>query len=160
MLKMIQRILAIAGRSKHRILLGVFLNFLKSVSVAMTLLAVFVVFEHLEALTVDVIKQALWILLGSMGGRFLFQWLMDIAMSATGFDMFRDYRLAVGEKLKAAPMGYFSEQRLGTIQTVLTSTVVELEQFSMLAITDIPAVCLWQSSSLLCWDFIVCPWLC
>jgi ATP-binding cassette subfamily B protein len=134
---MIQRILAVAGRSKHRILLGIVLNFLKSVSVAMTLLAVFVIFENLDALTVDVIKQALWILLGSMAGRFLFQWLMDIAMSATGFDMFRDYRLMVGEKLKAAPMGYFSEQRLGTIQTILTSTVVELEQFSMLAITDI-----------------------
>lgn len=137
MFKMIQRILAIAGHSKHRIILGIVLNFLKSVSVSMTLLAVFVVFKNLDALTVDVIKQALWILLGSMAGRFLFQWLTDIAMSAKGFDMFRDYRLAVGEKLKAAPMGYFSEQRLGTIQTILTSTVVELEQFSMMAITDI-----------------------
>ena len=137
MFKMIQRILAIAGRSKHRIILGIVLNFLKSVSVSMTLLAVFVVFEHLDALTFDVIKQAFWILLASVAGRFLFQWLTDIAMSAKGFDMFRDYRLAVGERLKAAPMGYFSEQRLGTIQTILTSTVVELEQFSMLAITDI-----------------------
>lgn len=137
MFKMIQRILAIAGRSKHRIILGIVLNFLKSVSVSMTLLAVFVVFEHLDALTFDIIKQAFWILLASVAGRFLFQWLTDIAMSAKGFDMFRDYRLAVGERLKAAPMGYFSEQRLGTIQTILTSTVVELEQFSMLAITDI-----------------------
>ena len=137
MFKMIQRILAIAGRSKHRIMLGIVLNFLKSVSISITLLAVFVVFEHLNTLTFDIIKQALWILLGSVAGRFLFQWLTDIAMSAKGFDMFRDYRLAIGEKLKAAPMGYFSEQRLGTIQTLLTSTVVELEQFSMLAITDI-----------------------
>jgi ABC-type transport system involved in cytochrome bd biosynthesis fused ATPase/permease subunit len=134
---MIQRILAIAGRSKTRIILGVALNFLRSVSIAIMLLAVFVVFEHLDALTPQVITQALWILIAGVIGRFLFQWLTDIAMSAKGFDMFRDYRLAVGEKLKAAPMGYFSEQRLGTIQTILTSTVVELEQFSMLAITDI-----------------------
>lgn len=34
-------------------------------------------------------------------------------------------------------MEYFSEQRLGSIQTVLTSTVNELEQYSMLAITDL-----------------------
>ena len=137
MLKMIRRILAVAGRHKSRILLGIVLNFLKSASIAMMLLAVYVVFEHLDALTPAVIRQALWILIGSVAGRFLFQWLTDIAMSAEGFDMFRDYRLAVGEKLKAAPMGYFSEQRLGTIQTILTSTVVELEQYSMLAITDI-----------------------
>jgi ATP-binding cassette subfamily B protein IrtB len=137
MLKMIRRILAIAGRSKRRVLLGMAFNFLKSASVAMMLPAVFVVFEHLDALTPAVIRQALWILIASVVGRFLFQWLTDISMSAKGFDMFRDYRLAVGEKLRAAPMGYFSEQRLGTIQTILTSTVVELEQYSMLAITDI-----------------------
>lgn len=34
-------------------------------------------------------------------------------------------------------MGYFSEQKLGSIQTVLTSTVTELEQYSMLAVTDL-----------------------
>ncbi len=137
MLKMIRRIIAIAGDSKPRIFLGIVLNFFKTVSMAMMLLAVFLVFEHLEALTLDIIYQALWIIIASVCGRFLFQWLMDISMSAKGFDMFRDYRLAVGEKLKGAPMGYFSEQRLGTIQSILTSTVVELEQYSMMAITDI-----------------------
>ena len=34
-------------------------------------------------------------------------------------------------------MGYFSEQKLGSIQTVLTSTVTELEQYSMMAIMDL-----------------------
>ncbi|ADY55875.1 Xenobiotic-transporting ATPase [Syntrophobotulus glycolicus DSM 8271] len=137
MLRMIGRILEIAGDSKPRIILGIVFNFFKTVSMAMMLLAVFLVFEHLEALTPDVIYQALWIIIVSVCGRFLFQWLMDISMSAKGFDMFRDYRLAVGEKLKGAPMGYFSEQRLGTIQSILTSTVVELEQYSMMAIMDI-----------------------
>lgn len=137
MLKMINRILQIAGRSKHRIILGIVFNILKSFAIAMMMLAVFIVFEHLNNLTPAVIEQALWVLLGSIAGRFLFEWLCNITMSAQGFDMFRDYRLAVGDKMKRAPMGYFSEQRLGTIQTVLTSTVVELEQYSMLAVTDI-----------------------
>lgn len=137
MLKTFRRILAIAGDQKKYIYLGVLFNFLKTFSMAMMLLAVFVVVEHLESLTPQIILQALYILIGSIAGRFLFQWLCDISMSAKGFDMFRDYRLAIGEKMKSAPMGYFSEQRLGTIQTTLTSTVVELEQYSMLFITDI-----------------------
>ncbi len=137
MLKMINRILKIAGKSKHRIILGIVFNILKSFAMAMMLLAVFIVFEHLDNLTPAVIEQALWVLLGSIAGRFLLEWLCNITMSAQGFDMFRDYRLAVGDKMKRAPMGYFSEQRLGTIQTILTSTVVELEQYSMLAVTDI-----------------------
>ena len=95
------------------------------------------VISHLDSLTAEVIGQASASLIASVFGRFLFQWLEDISMSAKGFDIFRDYRLAIGEKMKSAPMGYFSDQRLGTIQTTLTSTVVELEQYSMLFITDI-----------------------
>jgi ATP-binding cassette subfamily B protein len=137
MLKMIRRILAIAGRNRPRIYLGILFNFLKSVSMAVMLLAVYIVAENLDALTPGLILSALYVLIGSVLGRFLFQWLMDIAMSAKGFDMFRDYRLQIGERMKKAPLGYFSEQRLGTIQTVLTSTIVELEQYSMLAIADL-----------------------
>lgn len=58
-------------------------------------------------------------------------------MSAKGFDIFRDYRLHVGSLMRKAPMGYFSEQRLGSIQNVLTTTVTELEQYSMMAVTDL-----------------------
>lgn len=136
MISMIKRILKISGKHKPQILLGIFLNFLKSVSMAMMLLA-FLIVNHLNTLTPQVIWTALGILAASVGGRFLFQWLMDISMSAKGFDIFRDYRLEIGERMRKAPMGYFSEQRLGSIQTVLTSTVTELEQYSMLAITDL-----------------------
>lgn len=137
MLTMIRRLLAISGKNKPKILLGIFFNVLKTFSMAMIIFAIFLILNNLDALNSKVILNSLWILLGSIFGRFLFQWLMDISMSAKGFDMFRDYRLNIGDRLKKAPMGYFSEQKLGTIQTVLTSTVVELEQYSMLAITDL-----------------------
>ena len=71
---------------------------------------------------------------GRFIGRFFFQWMYDRTMSGTGYDIFRDYRLEIGEKLKQAPMGYFSEQNLGTIQTILTTTIADLEGYSMLAI--------------------------
>ncbi len=137
MLTMIRRILKLSGKHRSKIILGIFLNFMKSISMAMMLFAIYVVVENLDSLTPQVIWSALGILIASVAGRFLFQWLMDISMSAKGFDMFRDYRLTIGERMRKAPMGYFSEQRLGSIQTVLTSTVTELEQYSMLAITDL-----------------------
>lgn len=137
MLKMIRRILAIAGDSRPRIYLGILFNFLKTVSMSMMLMSVYIIVNNLESLTPEVIRSALYVLIGSVLGRFLFQWFMDISMSAKGFDIFRDYRLEIGDRLKKAPMGYFSEQRLGAIQTVLTSTIVELEQYSMLAIMDL-----------------------
>lgn len=137
MLSMIRRILKISGKHKNKIILGIFLNLLKTVSMGMMLFAIFVVVEHLDDLTTDILLKSLGILVASIVGRFFFQWMMDISMSAKGFDIFRDYRLVIGDKMREAPMGYFSEQRLGSIQTVLTSTVNELEQYSMLAITDL-----------------------
>lgn len=137
MLNVINRIIKISGEYKPKILLGIFLNFLKSLSMAMMLFAVFVIVNHLDRLTPQIIWSCLGILTVSVIGRFLFQWLMDITMSAKGFDMFRNYRLSIGERMRRAPMGYFSEQKLGSIQTVLTTTVTELEQYSMLAIMDL-----------------------
>lgn len=137
MLRMIKRILNISGKYKGKILWGIFFHFLMSVSMAMMMLAIYVIVDHLSNMTPRIILTALGILAASIAGRFLFQWLMEISMSAKGFDMFRDYRLAVGERMRKAPMGYFSQQRLGSIQTVLTSTVSDLEQYSMMAITNL-----------------------
>ncbi len=136
MLRTFRRLLSLAGRAKKYIYLGIVFNFFKSLSMAAALLAVFIVVENLGQLTAEIIRRALYILLASVAGRFFFQWLCDISMSARGYDMFRDWRLSIGERMKRAPMGYFSEQRLGAIQTALTSTVVELEQYSMLFVAD------------------------
>ena len=137
MLMMIKRILKISGAYSGKIKLGIFFNLMKTISMSLILIAVYVVAENLNHLTMNTVWSALGIVIVSILLRILFQWLMDITMSARGFDMFRDYRLTIGDRMRAAPMGYFSEQKLGSIQTVLTSTVTELEQYSMMAIMDL-----------------------
>src|SRR5699024_2757941 len=137
MLMMIKRILKISGAYSGKIKLGIFFNLMKTVSMSLILIAVYVVAENLNHLTMKTVWSALGIVTVSILLRILFQWLMDITMSARGFDMFRDYRLTIGDRMRAAPMGYFSEQKLGSIQTVLTSAVTELEQYSMMAIMDL-----------------------
>lgn len=107
---------------------------------------VFWILLHLENLTPTIILQAFGVVLGSVIGRFFFQWMYDRTMSGTGYDIFRDYRLEIGEKLKQAPMGYFSEQNLGTIQTILTTTIADLEGYSMLAIEQMTSGCCYGSS--------------
>ena len=69
--------------------------------------------SDLDSLTMDVIWKALAVLCISVLGRFFFQWLMDISMSAKGFDIFRDYRLHVGALMRKAPMGYFFRAAFG-----------------------------------------------
>ena len=134
MLEMIRRIFKIAGRSRQKIIVGITFNILKSFFNGFMMFGVFWILLHLENLTPTIILQAFGVVLGSVIGRFFFQWMYDRTMSGTGYDIFRDYRLEIGEKLKQAPMGYFSEQNLGTIQTILTTTIADLEGYSMLAI--------------------------
>lgn len=101
---MILIILKISGKNNPKILLGIFFNILKTLSMALMIFAIFLILNNLDALDNKTILNSLWIVIGSIGGRFLFQWLMDITMSAKGFDMFRDYRLNIGDKLKNAPI--------------------------------------------------------
>lgn len=90
---------------------------------------------NIEHLTETVILQAFGIVALSVLGRFLFQYLSDVLMSASGYEIFREKRLEIGNQLKRAPMGYFTENNLGTVQTVLTTTISDLEGNCMLALT-------------------------
>lgn len=55
MIVMIKRILDLAGNYKIKILLGILFNFLKSVCMAIMLLAVYIVADHLDDMTMTVI---------------------------------------------------------------------------------------------------------
>lgn len=66
--------------------------------------------------------------------RFFFQWMYDCTVSGSGYDISRDYCLKIREQLKQAPMGYPSEQDLGTIQAMLITTIADPEGYSILTI--------------------------
>ncbi|ANU46254.1 ABC transporter ATP-binding protein [Enterocloster clostridioformis] len=114
--------------------IGIVCNILKSFFQSFMMFSVFLIMLNLDTLTASLILKAVVVILISILGRFFFQWMSDRIMSGTGYDIFRDYRLEIGERLKQAPMGYFSEQNLGTIQTILTTTIADLEGYSMMAI--------------------------
>ena len=134
MFEMICRVFKIAGNSRRKIVAGIVCNILKSFFNGFMMFGVFWILLHLDGLSPAIIGQAFGVILGSVLGRFFFQWMYDRTMSGSGYDIFRDYRLEIGERLKQAPMGYFSEQNLGTIQAMLTTTIADLEGYSMLAI--------------------------
>ena len=101
------------------------------------LFAVLLIMINIEHLNMTIIMQATMIIVISILGRFIFQYLCDRKLSASGYEIFKDKRIEIGEKLKKAPMGYFSEKNLGTIQAVLTTTISDLEGMAMLAMNFI-----------------------
>ena len=136
-----RRVLDLAGSfsvaARRSLIAGMVCNVLKALFMAPTIVAVFWALEHRDALGPDVIWQCLALLLVSVAGQYAMQYAIDITMDARGFDIFRDLRLRVGDRLKGAAMGYFSEQRLGAITTTLTTTLHQLEEFMTICLTGL-----------------------
>lgn len=137
MIAIVKRILKISGKYRKNVILGLIFSGLKSFFVSLMLLAVLLIMINLEQLNMTIIMQATAIIVVSIFGRFIFQYLCDRKLSASGYEIFKDKRIEIGEKLKKAPMGYFSEKNLGTIQAVLTTTISDLEAMAMLAMNFI-----------------------
>ena len=136
-----RRVLDLAGSfsvaARRSLIVGMVCNVLKALFMAPTIVAVFWALEHRDALGPDVIWQCLALLLVSVAGQYAMQYAIDITMDARGFDIFRNLRLRVGDRLKGAAMGYFSEQRLGAITTTLTTTLHQLEEFMTICLTGL-----------------------
>ena len=141
MLAILKRILDLAGSfsasSRRSRVVGMTCNVLKAFFMAGMLAAVWWALENRDRLDAQVALQCLGMLIVSVAGQFVFQYLVDIKMDAEGFHVFRDLRLRVGDRLKGAPMGYFSEQRLSAITATLTTTVHQLEEFMTICMTGL-----------------------
>ncbi len=96
MLSIIKRILRLSGKYRFRVIAGLIFNALKSCCAAFVFFAVLLVMLNIEHLTSAVIWQAFGIIALSVLGRFLFQYLSDVLMSASGYKIFREKRLEIG----------------------------------------------------------------
>ena len=137
MFNIVRRILEISGEYRSNVIRGLIFGAFKSFFASFMLFSVLFILINLEKLNMLIILQAVLIVGISILGRFIFQYLCDRNLSASGYEIFRDKRIEIGEKLKKAPMGYFSEKNLGTIQTILTTTISDLEAMAMLAVNFI-----------------------
>lgn len=135
--KIFKRVLNLSKKNKKKILIGSLFNILKAFSIGTMFFGVFYIFLNINNLSLDIIKNSFYIILASVLFRFIFQWLIDIYITAAGFDVFKDYRLEIADKLKNAQMSYFNENNLGKIQGVMTTTITVLENFSMMTISNI-----------------------
>ncbi len=124
----------LAGKYKNRLKAGIFLIFLQNAAMLFGFFALFLAFGWMNETT----GKHIWTIFGVLFASFLFNFLTGWAKSGLSdgvfFGIFKDYRLAVGEKLKKAPMGYFAEQSLSRIMAAFTNVMKSLENYSAMSI--------------------------
>ena len=124
----------LAGEYKNRLKAGMLLICLQNASVMFGFFALFLAFGWMNDITDRHISAILGVLFASFMFNFLTGWAKSGLSDGVFFSIFKDYRLAVGEKLKKAPMGYFAEQSLSRIMAAFTNVMKSLENYSSMSI--------------------------
>lgn len=133
MIALIKRLLDFSGAQKKNLLLSFGFSLLDSVFEMLPILAILTVLTGiLDALLGGAMPQrTVWVSLGIMAvsilGRIVCSSVSATKRTLGSFDFCAEKRLEIGEKLKRAPMGYFSANRLGDITAAATTTLGDIE---------------------------------
>ena len=134
MLKIIGRVLKLSGDLSKRILGSFICGFLDAIIGMLPIGAVFYVLIQLhDSTTLTSQTWALTILLICIGliGRMLFKYLVYRLQSTAGFEFVARERIALGDKLRNVPMGFFHDNSMGDITATVTTDLNFLENYSM-----------------------------
>jgi len=153
MIDTIKKIFEIIGDKKSEIYKAIVYNLFHSIFSAFDLFALLYIMTNVNTLTSEIIWKGSLILLIGIIGKFICKWRSSIKVSTTSYNVFRDKRLEIGERLKQAPMGYFNDQNLGSIQTAVTTGINELETNAVAVVENMIGSIIYAivSTLVLCW---------
>ena len=137
MIKTVKRILLMAGDHSHKVTAGIGISLLYSIFSAMDLFAILYIAFSVDELTMQKIVVIVGILLVGLIGKIVCKYQISKRISGSSYDVFYERRLEAGERLKKAPMGYYSEKNLGEIQMTLTTDMNALESSAMSVVENI-----------------------
>lgn len=134
MRELIKKLYMIAGKESSKISRMFFFEILKSIfegislgAIMLLLLRVFQnIFEHRPVIMRDVYA-VFGVSLLSVVGKVICSYMADRMKNIASYNMGAENRLYIGDQLKRVNMGYFNNNRLGTISGGLTTIIGELE---------------------------------
>lgn len=134
MLKIIRRVLRLSGNLSKRIWGSFICGFLESMFGLLPIAAVFLVLIELQ--NGQTITGQTWgIVIGLIAGglilRMIFKYLVYRLQSTAGFEFVARERIALGDRLRNVPMGFFHDNSVGDITATVTTDLNFLENYSM-----------------------------
>ena len=129
MITVFKKIWNFAEKEQPNIRKSIIVGFLCAAFNAMQMGGVYYVLVKIfdETLSMKDIAIVLGILLVSLVGKIITQYISQLEQTHAGYFMAADKRIRIGNKLKRVPMGFFSEFSLGKITTMSTTTLSQIE---------------------------------
>lgn len=134
MLKIIRRVLRLSGNLSKRIWGSFICGFLESMFGLLPIAAVFLVLIELQN-GQPITGQTWGIVIGLIAGglilRMIFKYRVYRLQSTAGFEFVARERIALGDRLRNVPMGFFHDNSVGDITATVTTDLNFLENYSM-----------------------------
>ena len=138
MIDALKKIWAFAGSERKNLNRSVLLGVLYAIFHALQIAALYVVLkglmEHADGM--DTAMQALVILAVSILGRSVVEYISQLQRVHAGYFMAANKRIAIGERLKRVPMGYFNKSSLGRITGIATTVLGDVEETASMVLVN------------------------
>lgn len=134
MLRIVKRLIRIAGPNGKRLKLSFVISFLYSILESLPTCALFAMFNGLcspKGITRQLLFFCTGLLVFAVLAKWLVRYIVQVLQVGTGFYIFCDQRLEIGDTLKRVPMGYYSEKNIGEITSAVTTDSSFVENYSM-----------------------------
>lgn len=139
MLKILHRIVCMTGKYSSRIRASYLTSFIKGIMMKAPLIfSFFAISLFMKGQMNEKICLYLGIaLVLCIAVEAVFEHITNVLQSATGYEVFADMRMRLGNQLRKLPMGYFTEGNMGKISTVLCTDMVFIEECCMGVLSEL-----------------------
>ena len=139
MLKILHRIVCMTGKYSSRIRASYITSFIKGIMMKAPLIFSFMAISLFMKGQMQE-KTCLYLGIGlalCIAVEAVFEHITNGLQSATGYEVFADMRMRLGDHLRNLPMGYFTEGNMGKISTVLCTDMVFIEECCMGVLSEL-----------------------
>ena len=139
MLKILHRIVCMTGKYSSRIRASYITSFIKGIMMKAPLIFSFIA---ISLFMKGQMQEKICLYLGiglvlCIAVEAVFEHITNVLQSATGYEVFADMRMRLGDHLRKLPMGYFTEGNMGKISTVLCTDMVFIEECCMTVLSEL-----------------------
>ena len=146
MLKILHRIVCMTGKYSSRIRASYITSFIKGIMMKAPLIFSFMA---ISLFMKGQMQEKICLYLGiglvlCIAVEAVFEHITNVLQSATGYEVFADMRMRLGDHLRKLPMGYFTEGNMGKISTVLCTDMVFIEECCMTVLSELVTFMIFQ----------------
>ena len=129
MLKIIFKVFKMAGKLKGRYIQSIIFSFIDSSCANIPFMMLLIMlYALIEGSLTETLCMYLFVgMIVSILLRGIFKYLVNARQQGTGYVIFADERKRIGDRLKRYPMGYYADDGVGNLSSVMTSDLLYIE---------------------------------